>query len=69
MLDEGPVACANIPPGAMRLRPLGHGTRGKAGEAGVPFKTDAALIECALSRLAAPHSGASSADWTAGWAQ
>ncbi|MCP5387121.1 MAG: hypothetical protein H6916_09975 [Novosphingobium sp.] len=53
----------------MRL-PLPRQRRGgEAEEAGVPFKTDAALIERALSRLAAPHLRTPTADWMASLAR
>jgi periplasmic divalent cation tolerance protein len=54
MLDEGLVACANILP-PMRSLYVWQGERGEAGEVGVLFKTDAALLDQAAARLAEIH--------------
>jgi periplasmic divalent cation tolerance protein len=54
LLDEGLVSCANILP-PMRSMYVWHGERGEAREAGVLFKTDAALLDRATARLAEIH--------------
>lgn len=54
LLDEGLVACANILPG-MRSLYVWQGERGDSRECGVLFKTDAALLDKAIARLAAIH--------------
>lgn len=54
LLDEGLIACANLLP-AMRSLYVWQGTRGQAEETGVLFKTDAALLDAAIARLAALH--------------
>jgi periplasmic divalent cation tolerance protein len=53
-LDERPVACANIfgPMRSLLYWPSGHG---EAEEAGVLFKTDAAVLERAAARIAELH--------------
>ena len=42
LLDESPIACANIVPDMASLF-RGSGKRGEAGEAGMPIETDGAL--------------------------
>jgi periplasmic divalent cation tolerance protein len=54
LLDERLVACANILPAMISLFDW-NGERGEAGEAGVLFKTDAALLERAIGRLGEEH--------------
>lgn len=54
LLDERLVACANILPAMLSLFEW-NGERGEATEAGALFKTDAALLERALARLAEEH--------------
>ncbi|MXP40220.1 divalent cation tolerance protein CutA [Altererythrobacter soli] len=54
LLDEGLVACANILPGIRSLY-VWQGERGDSRECGALFKTDAALLEKAIARLAAIH--------------
>ena len=54
LLDEGLVACANILP-PMRSLFVWNGGREEAREAGVLFKTDAALLDRAVERLAELH--------------
>jgi periplasmic divalent cation tolerance protein len=54
LLDEGLIACANLVPGVRSLY-VWQGERGEARECGVLFKTDAALLERAVARLAAIH--------------
>jgi periplasmic divalent cation tolerance protein len=54
LLDERLVACANIVP-ALRSLYQWHGERGESTETGVLFKTDAALLERAVARLAQLH--------------
>jgi periplasmic divalent cation tolerance protein len=54
LLDEGLVACANILP-PMRSLYRWRGERGEGIEAGVLFKTDAALLDRAMQRLAEMH--------------
>ena len=54
LLDEGLVACANILP-PMRSLFVWNGMRDEARESGVLFKTDAALLERAIERVAELH--------------
>lgn len=54
MLDEGVIACANIT-GSMHLPYLWNGERGEAEGTGVLFKTDAALFDRGIGRLAELH--------------
>ena len=54
LLDERLVACANIMPAMLSLFEW-NGERGEASEAGALFKTDAALLERAIARLADEH--------------
>lgn len=54
LLDERLVACANILP-PMRSLFAWNGKRGDERENGVIFKTDAALLDRAVERLAALH--------------
>lgn len=54
LLDEGLVACANILPG-MRSLYVWQGERGEAAECGMLLKTDAALLDRAVARLAEIH--------------
>lgn len=54
MLDEGLVACANIL-GPMLSLFTWNGERSEAEETGVLFKTDAALFDRAIARLAELH--------------
>ena len=54
LLDEGLIACANILP-AMRSLYVWNGERGSGAECGALFKTDAALLDAAVARLAAIH--------------
>lgn len=54
LLDERLVACVNVLP-AMRSLYLWQGQRGEAQEAGALFKTDAALLDRVVSRLAELH--------------
>lgn len=54
LLDEGLIACANIMPG-MRSLFAWNGVREEASEAGVLFKTNAAVIEALVARLCAVH--------------
>ena len=54
LLDEGLVACANILP-VMRSLYVWQGERGEAEEAGVLFKTDAAVMPRTLARLEQLH--------------
>ena len=54
LLDEGLVACANLLPGVRSLY-VWRGERGEADECAVLFKTDAALLERATTRLAEIH--------------
>ena len=55
MLDEEHIACANIL-GSMHSLFQWNGERGEAEETGVLFKTDAALFDRAIDRLAELHS-------------
>lgn len=54
LLDEKLIACANILP-QMRSLYIWNGERGEGEEAGVLFKTDAALLDAAIARLAEIH--------------
>ena len=54
LLDERLVACANVLPAMLSLFEW-NGERGEATEAGALFKTDAALLERAITRLAEEH--------------
>jgi periplasmic divalent cation tolerance protein len=54
LLDEGLIACANILP-PMRSLYCWNGDRGEGAEVGVLFKTDAALLDRAVKRLAEVH--------------
>lgn len=54
LLDEALVACANILP-PMRSLHVWRGERRETREVGVLFKTDAALLERAIARLAEIH--------------
>ncbi len=54
LLDERLVACANIIPGIRSLYEW-NGERGEATEAAMLLKTDAALLERAIARLAELH--------------
>ena len=54
LLDERLVACANIMPAMFSLFEW-NGERGEATEAGALFKTDAALLDRAMARLAEEH--------------
>lgn len=54
LLDERLVACANILPAMIALFEW-NGERGEAAEAGVLFKTDAALLDRAIARLGDEH--------------
>lgn len=54
LLDEGLIACANILPEMTSLY-VWQGERHEDAERGVIFKTDAALLDRALARLAALH--------------
>jgi len=54
LLDEKLIACANIL-GAIRALYEWDGERGGAREVGVLFKTDAALLDRAVARMAELH--------------
>ena len=54
LLDEGLIACASVLP-AMRSHFVWQGKRQVADEAGVVCKTDAALLDRAITRLAVLH--------------
>lgn len=54
LLDERLVACANILPTMISLFDW-NGERGEAAEAGVMFKTDAALLDRAITRIGEEH--------------
>lgn len=54
LLDERLVACANIMPTMLSLFEW-NGEREEATEAGVLFKTDAALLDRAIARLGEEH--------------
>ncbi len=55
MLDEHPIACANVPPG-MRSPCRWRGAREAAVECGVLLKTNGSELAAALARRAALHS-------------
>ena len=54
LLDERLAACANILPAMLSLFEW-NGERGESSEAGVILKTDAALLDRAVARLAELH--------------
>jgi periplasmic divalent cation tolerance protein len=54
LLDEGLIACANLIPG-MRSLFCWQGERGEAIETAAMLKTDAAMLDTAVPRLAALH--------------
>jgi periplasmic divalent cation tolerance protein len=54
LLDERLIACANILPAMLSLFEW-NGERGEATEAGALFKTDVALLDRAVARLAEEH--------------
>ena len=54
LLDERLIACAHVLP-AMQSHFVWRGERQSAGESGVLFKTDAALLDRLIARLAALH--------------
>lgn len=54
LLDEGLIACANILPG-MVSRFVWRGERGESAEAGALLKTNVAVLEAVVARLAALH--------------
>ena len=54
LLAEGLIACANILP-AMQSRYVWRGAHHVASETGALFKTDAALLEKLVARIAALH--------------
>jgi len=54
LLDEKLIACANIL-GPMRSLYEWNGARGDARESAALFKTDAALLDAAVARIAALH--------------
>jgi periplasmic divalent cation tolerance protein len=54
LLDQGLIACANILPGVRSLYAW-NGERGEGREVGVLFKTDAAVLDRAVARLAEIH--------------
>ena len=54
LIDEKLVACANLL-GPMRSLYQWNGERGEASETGVLIKTDAALLDAAVARVAALH--------------
>lgn len=54
MLDERPLACANIR-GPVRSLPARQGKDATAEEMGVLFKTDAAMLNRAIARTAVLH--------------
>lgn len=54
LLDEGLIACANILPCARSIYAW-NGERGEGREVGVLFKTDAAVLDRAVARLAEIH--------------
>jgi periplasmic divalent cation tolerance protein len=54
ILEEKLAACANLMPG-MRSIFVWQGQRGEAEEVGVLFKTDTALLESLVTRLAEIH--------------
>lgn len=54
LLDEKLIACANLL-GSVRSLYQWNGERGDARECGVLFKTDAALLDIAVARIAELH--------------
>lgn len=54
LLDERLIACANIVPQMISLFTW-NGERGESEEAGMLIKTDAALLDRAIARLAELH--------------
>lgn len=54
LLDEKLIACANIVPAMLSLFEW-NGERGEQEEAGMLLKTDAALLDQAIARLASLH--------------
>lgn len=54
LLDEGLIACANMLPGMISLFKW-NGERGEAEETGVLLKTNAAMLNRAIARLADMH--------------
>lgn len=54
VLDERLVACANIL-GSMMSLYVWQGSQSQAEETGVLFKTEAALLDCAVQRIAELH--------------
>jgi periplasmic divalent cation tolerance protein len=54
LLEERLIACANIVPTMLSLFEW-NGERGEASEAGALLKTDVALLERAVARLAEEH--------------
>ncbi len=54
LLDERLIACANLLGGVRSLYEW-NGERGDAREIGVLFKTDAALLDAAVTRIAELH--------------
>lgn len=54
LLDERLVACVNILPAMISLFEW-NGERGEASETGALFKTDAALLDRAVTRLGEEH--------------
>jgi len=54
LLDEGLIACANMLPGMISVFAW-NGERGESAEVGVLLKTDAALLERMIARLAELH--------------
>jgi periplasmic divalent cation tolerance protein len=54
LLDERLIACANILPAMLSMFEW-NGTRSEASEVGALFKTDAALLDRAVARLAQEH--------------
>ncbi len=55
LLDEGLIACANIMPPMLSLFEW-NGERGESEEVGVLFKTDTALLQEAIEKIACLHS-------------
>jgi periplasmic divalent cation tolerance protein len=54
LLDEGHIACANIVPEIVSMF-VWKGEREESMEAGALFKTNSALLEAAIGRLAELH--------------
>lgn len=54
LLDEGLIACANILPGIVSHY-VWNGERGTAEEVGMIFKTNSAVLDAAITRLAQLH--------------